>query len=30
VLTDLEAVKANDIVLPNRVLPTFERVLARL
>jgi hypothetical protein len=29
VLTDLEAVKANDVVLPNRVLPTFERVLAR-
>jgi hypothetical protein len=29
VLADLEAVKANDVVLPNKVLPTFERVLAR-
>ena len=29
VLADLEAVKANDVVLPNKVLPTFDRVLAR-
>ena len=29
VLADLEYVQANDIVLPNKVLPTFNRVLAR-
>ncbi len=29
VLADLEYVQANDIVLPNRVLPTFDRVLVR-
>ena len=29
VLADLERVKAEDIVLPNRVLPTFERILAK-
>ena len=29
VLADLEYVRANDIVLPNNVMPTFERVLAR-
>ena len=29
VLDDLEYVQANDIVLPNKVLPTFSRVLAR-
>jgi len=29
VLADLEYVQANDIVLPNKVLPTFDRVLAR-
>ncbi len=29
VLADLEFVRANDIVLPNNVMPTFERVLAR-
>ena len=28
-LADLEYVQANDIVLPNKVLPTFNRVLAR-
>jgi hypothetical protein len=26
---DLEAVKADDVVLPNAVIPTFERILAR-
>ena len=25
VLADLEAVKANNVVLPNKVLPTFDR-----
>jgi hypothetical protein len=29
VLNDLEKVVSEDVVLPNRVLPTFERVLAR-
>ncbi len=29
VLADLESVRANDVVLPNRVMPTFERVYAR-
>ena len=29
VLADLESVQANDVVLPNKVLPTFNRVLAR-
>ncbi len=29
VLADLEFVQANDIVLPNKVLPTFNRILAR-
>jgi len=29
VLHDLERVKAEEMVLPNRVLPTFERILAR-
>jgi hypothetical protein len=29
VLADLEAIRADDVVLPNKVLPTFERVLAR-
>ena len=29
VLADLEKIRANDVVLPNKVLPTFERVLAR-
>ena len=29
VLADLEYIQANDIVLPNKVLPTFDRVLAR-
>jgi hypothetical protein len=29
VIADLEFVLANDIVLPNKVLPTFNRVLAR-
>ena len=29
VLADLEYVQANDIVLPNKVLPTFNRMLAR-
>jgi hypothetical protein len=29
VLHDLEEVVANDVVLPNRVLPTFDRVLSR-
>jgi hypothetical protein len=28
-LADLEYVQANDIVLPNKVLPTFNRILAR-
>ena len=28
-LADLEFVQANDVVLPNKVLPTFSRVLAR-
>ncbi|MGB5411920.1 MAG: capsule assembly Wzi family protein, partial [Woeseiaceae bacterium] len=26
---DLEAIKADDVVLPNAVIPTFERILAR-
>ncbi len=29
VVADLEQIQANDVVLPNRVLPTFDRVLAR-
>jgi len=29
VLTDLERVRSENIVLPNRVLPTFDRMLAR-
>ena len=29
VLQDLERIKADDVVLPNAVVPTFERVLAR-
>jgi len=29
VLSDLEFVNANDVVLPNAVLPTFNRILAR-
>ncbi len=29
VLSDLEFVNANDVVLPNAVIPTFNRVLAR-
>jgi hypothetical protein len=28
-LTDLERIKADDVVLPNAVVPTFERILAR-
>jgi len=29
VLMDLERIKADDVVLPNAVIPTFERILAR-
>jgi hypothetical protein len=29
VLADLEAVAAGDVVIPNKVMPTFERVLSR-
>jgi len=29
-LSDLERIKSDDVVLPNAVLPTFERVLARV
>ena len=29
VLLDLEKVRADDVVLPNRVLPTYERMLER-
>ena len=29
VLMDLERIKAEDVVLPNAVIPTFERILAR-
>ena len=29
VLVDLEYIQANDVVLPNKVLPTFNRILAR-